>query len=274
MKTKNARLSLLPTHSATCLRRPCRLLLSLVEGRAGQEEEVEVELAVPVDDEQGEQSKVPPLAETDPTVVPLPELRLPSSTPKVEGPSIDVQPTLLPEPQPKASSPLRTRSTTLPGSSSKEQLSLQTPLEHPTPMLPSPSLSLSLVEWGQGSRQAMRLKVAYDHDAIPLDEADDINNRQTTCSQTNSTRARHAPPPASSVGSSRPSTPALCSSPLANSPVSGSDEEDFKGEKPLSLKPRPASLIAPFGQWDGVAKSPSPPPSVPIRGQSPALALD
>ncbi|KAH9953670.1 hypothetical protein BGW80DRAFT_1468390 [Lactifluus volemus] len=69
----------------------------------------------------------------------------------------------------------------------KESLSLQTPLEHPTPTLPSPSLS------------------------------------------------------ASGGSSGRPGTRPLRSSPLANTPVSGGDEEEVKGEKPTAQKPRPAS---------------------------------
>ncbi|KAH9955794.1 hypothetical protein BGW80DRAFT_1466769 [Lactifluus volemus] len=62
-----------------------------------------------------------------------------------------------------------------------------TPLEHPTPTLPSPSLS------------------------------------------------------ASGGSSGRPGTRPLRSSPLANTPVSGGDEEEVKGEKPTAQKPRPAS---------------------------------
>jgi nucleoporin NUP159 len=55
----------------------------------------------------------------------------------------------------------------------------------------------------------------------------------------------------------RPSTRPLRSSPLANAPVSGGDEEEVKGG---SLKPRPASPKTPFGKWDGGAKAPSPTP--------------
>jgi nucleoporin NUP159 len=198
-----------------------------------EEDEDEGELAVPAsdggDDEQNEQQideflysegeaegeeeeeeqeeEENPLAETDPTVVPLPESRSPSSTPKSEGLSINVQPPDLPGPRSKAASSSRARSTTPPGSPSKESLSLQTPLEHPTPTLPSPSLS------------------------------------------------------ASGGSSGRPGTRPLRSSPLANTPVSGGDEEEVKGEKPTAQKPRPASPKAPFGQWDGIGKPPSPPPS-------------
>ena len=157
-----------------------------------------------------EENKVPPPAEIDPTAIPLPDSRSPSSTPKAEGPSINVEPTPLPAPQPKASSFPRAQSTTPPGSPSKDSLSLQTPLEQPTPIFPLPSLS---------------------------------------------------PSPASGAGPGRSSTRPLRSSPLANAPVSGGDEEDVKGEKPPSLKPRPASPKPPFGQWDSVAKPPSPSPS-------------
>jgi nucleoporin NUP159 len=151
--------------------------------------------------------EVPPSddEDVDPTSVPLPASRSPSSTPKFERPSINVQPT---DPSPKASLPERARTTTPPGSPSKETLSLQTPLQQPTPTLPSPSLS---------------------------------------------------PSPASAVSFGRPNTRPLRSSPLANTPVSGGEEEEVKGEKPASLKPHPASPRPPFGQWDGSALPPLPP---------------
>ncbi|KAI9454582.1 hypothetical protein BJY52DRAFT_1284294 [Lactarius psammicola] len=159
------------------------------------------------------ENDVPPSDETDPTTVPLPASRSPSSTPKAERPSINVQPTHSPEPSSDASLSERVRSTTPPGTPSKEPsppLSLQTPLQQPTPTLPSPSLS---------------------------------------------------PSPAAAIGFGRPNTRPLRSSPLANTPVSGGDEEEVKGEKPASLKPHPASPRIPFGQWDGGAMPPSPSPA-------------
>jgi nucleoporin NUP159 len=70
-----------------------------------------------------------------------------------------------------------------------------------------------------------------------------------------------SPSPSSTSSSlGRPSTRPLRSSPLANAPVSGGDEEEVKGENPTSLKPRPASPKTPFGKWDGIAKAPSPTP--------------
>ena len=148
--------------------------------------------------------------EVDPTTVPLPASRSNSSTPKAERPSINVQSTPPSEPSSKASSE-RLRSTTPPGTPSKEPpLSLQTPLQQPTPTLPSPSLS---------------------------------------------------PSPASTISFGRPNTRPLRSSPLANTPVSGGEEEEVKGEKPTSVKPHPASPRAPFGQWDGGAMPPSPSPA-------------
>jgi nucleoporin NUP159 len=147
--------------------------------------------------------------EVDPTTVPLPASRSHSSTPKAERPSIDVQST--PDSEPPSLSE-RARSTTPPGSPSKEPspLSLQTPLQQPTPTLPSPSPS---------------------------------------------------PSPASTIGFGRPNTRPLRSSPLANAPVSGGDEEEVKGEKPGSLRPHPASPKPPFGQWDAGAMPPSPSPA-------------
>ncbi|KAF8274784.1 hypothetical protein EI94DRAFT_1713043 [Lactarius quietus] len=144
--------------------------------------------------------------EVDPISVPLPASRSPSSTPKAERPSINVQPT---EPPPKAPPAEQVRTTTPPDSPSKEPLSLQTPLQQPTPTFPSPSPSLS-------------------------------------------------PSPASAISFGRPNTRPLRSSPLANTPVSGGDEEEVKGEKPASLKPHPASPKPPFGQWDGSGMPPSP----------------
>ena len=67
--------------------------------------------------------------------------------------------------------------------------------------------------------------------------------------------------PSSSSSLGRPSTRPLRSSPLANAPVSGGEEEGVKGEKSASAKPRPASPKTPFGQWDGGANAPSPSPS-------------
>ena len=68
-----------------------------------------------------------------------------------------------------------------------------------------------------------------------------------------------SPSPSSSSSSlSRPSTRPLRSSPLANAPVSGGDEEEVKGEKSASLKLRPASPKTQFGKWDGSAHAPSP----------------
>ena len=165
------------------------------------------------DEEQGgtgdADNEVPPSdEEVDPAAVPLPASRSPSSTPRAERPSINVQPT---EPSPKASLPEQVRTTSPPGSPPKEHLSLQTPLQQPTPTLPSPSPSLS-------------------------------------------------PSPASAISFGRPNTRPLRSSPLANTPVSGGDEEEVKGEKPASLKPHPASPKPPFGQWDGSAMPPSPSP--------------
>ncbi|KAH9038586.1 hypothetical protein EDB84DRAFT_1437153, partial [Lactarius hengduanensis] len=162
------------------------------------------------DEEQdGTEDEEPPSDEADPTTVPLPASRSPSSTPKAERPSINVQPTPPSEPPSNALPSERVRSTTPPGSPSKEAppLLLQTPLQQPTPTLPSPSLS---------------------------------------------------PSPTPVVGFGRPNTRPLRSSPLANAPVSGGDEEGVKGEKPASLKPHPASPRPPFGQWDGGAMSPSP----------------
>ncbi|KAI0297266.1 hypothetical protein B0F90DRAFT_1918788 [Multifurca ochricompacta] len=103
--------------------------------------------------------------------------------------------------------------TTPPGSPLNEPsqpLSLQTPLQQPTPTLPSPSLS---------------------------------------------------PSPAPGISLGRPNTRPLRSSPLTNTPVSGGDEEEVKGEKPSSWKPRPASPKTPFGQWSGSSKSPSTSPA-------------
>ena len=67
-------------------------------------------------------------------------------------------------------------------------------------------------------------------------------------------------PSSTSSGLGRPSTRPLRSSPLANAPVSGGEEEEVKGEKPASIKPRPASPKTPFGKWDGSANAPSPMP--------------
>jgi nucleoporin NUP159 len=80
-------------------------------------------------------------------------------------------------------------------------------------------------------------------------------------------------PTNSSLG--RPSTRPLRSSPLANAPVSGGDEEEVKGEKPASLKPRPASPKTPFGKWDGSAEvpsgSPMPPPEPSVKQATKAV---
>ncbi|KAH9057852.1 hypothetical protein EDB87DRAFT_1792581 [Lactarius vividus] len=171
------------------------------EDRGGDEEQ---------DGTEDEEDDAPPSDEADPTTVPLPASRSPSSTPKAERPAINVQPTPISEPSSNASLSERVRSTTPPGSPSKEPstpLSLQTPLQQPTPTLPSPSLS---------------------------------------------------PSPTPVIGFGRPNTRPLRSSPLANVPVSGGDEEEVKGEKPASLKPHPASPRTPFGQWDVGATSPSP----------------
>ena len=197
------------------------------------------------------EDEVPPSDdELDPTNVPLPESRSPSSTPlstpKADRPSINVQST---EPSSKASPPEQLRTTTPPGSPSKESLSLQTPLQQPTPTLPSPSSSLT-------------------------------------------------PSPASAASFGRPNTRPLRSSPLANTPVLGGDEEEVKGEKPASLKPHPASPKPLFGQWDGgsalpplpspaegiptlpepiveslVDHSAKPPPSVIARPKTPPLLI-
>jgi nucleoporin NUP159 len=67
-----------------------------------------------------------------------------------------------------------------------------------------------------------------------------------------------SPSPASAISFGRPNTRPLRSSPLANTPVSGGDEEEVKGEKPASLKPHPASPRPPFGQWDSSALPPLP----------------
>ncbi|KAH9974839.1 hypothetical protein BJV74DRAFT_888917 [Russula compacta] len=179
-------------------------------GEDGGDEEDEEGDVQAQEESEDEENKVPPRAEADPAAVPLPKSRSPSSTPKAERPLINVQPTLLPEAGPQVSSTLRARSPTPPGSLSKEPLSLETPLQQPTPTLPSPALT---------------------------------------------------PSPSSSTSLSRPSTRPLRSSPLANTPVSGGEEEEVKGEKPLSLKPRPASPKTPFGQWDVGAKAPSPSPA-------------
>ena len=70
-----------------------------------------------------------------------------------------------------------------------------------------------------------------------------------------------SPSPSSSNSLGRPSTRPVRSSPLANAPVSGGEEEEVKGEKPASVKPRPASPKTPFGQLDGIGKAPSPSPA-------------
>ena len=179
------------------------------EGEEHEEEEEEEEQAPESDDEETE---VPTRSEVDPTAIPLPKSRSPSSTPKAERPVVDVQLTSFPEPEPDPSTTSRKRSTTPPGSPDTVPASLQTPLQEPTPTLPSPSLSPS-------------------------------------------------PSPSSSNSLGRPSTRPLRSSPLANAPVSGGEEEEVKGEKPASVKPRPASPKTPFGQWDGIGKAPSPSPA-------------
>ena len=175
-----------------------------------EQEEQEEEGEVPESDD--EENKLPTPAEVEPTAVPLPKSRSPSSTPKAERPVINVQPTFPPtpepEPEPEPSTTSHARSTTPPGSPS------MAPLQQPTPTLPSPDQSSS-----------------------------------PSPSSTNS-----------SLG--RPSTRPLRSSPLANVPVSGGNEEEVKGEKPALLKPRPASPKTPFGKWDGSAKAPSPTPSL------------
>ncbi|KAH9178382.1 hypothetical protein EDB89DRAFT_2239616 [Lactarius sanguifluus] len=179
------------------------------EERDGDEGD-EVHVGDKEQDGPDDEDDVPPSDEADPTTVPLPASRSPSSTPKAERPSINVQPTPISEPPSNAPLSERVRSTTPPGSPSTEPsppLSLQTPLQQPTPTLPSPSLS---------------------------------------------------PSPTPVIGFGRPNTRPLRSSPLANVPVSGGDEEEVKGEKPASLKPHPASPRIPFGQWDVGATSPSP----------------
>ncbi|KAH8991372.1 hypothetical protein EDB86DRAFT_2936304 [Lactarius hatsudake] len=83
-----------------------------------------------------------------------------------------------------------------------------------------------------------------------------------------------SPSPTPAIGFGRPNTRPLRSSPLANVPVSGGDEEEVKGEKPASFKPHPASPRTPFGQWDVGATSPSPaekhpqPAAEPLADQS------
>ena len=173
------------------------------------------------------ENNVPPSDEADPTTVPLPASRSPSSTPKAERPSINVQPTPPSEPSSNDTLSERVRSTTPPGTPSKEPsppLSLQTPLQQPTPTLPSPSLSPS-------------------------------------------------PSPAPAIGFGRPNTRPLRSSPLANTPVSGGDEEEVKGEKPPAVRPHPASPKPPFGQWDGGAMPPSPSPAE-VRPTPPQPAVE
>ncbi|KAH8983182.1 hypothetical protein EDB92DRAFT_1891452 [Lactarius akahatsu] len=181
-----------------------------VEDEEGDEEKGEERDGDEGDEVHVGDDDVPPSGEADPTTVPLPASRSPSSTPKAERPSINVQPTPISEPPSNAPLSERVRSTTPPESPSTEPsppLSLQTPLRQPTPTLPSPSLS---------------------------------------------------PSPTPAIGFGRPNTRPLRSSPLANVPVSGGDEEEVKGEKPPSLKPHPASPRTPFGQWDVGATSPSP----------------
>jgi nucleoporin NUP159 len=192
------------------------------EDNEEEEEEEEEEEVQAQEDDDGENHVSQP-SETDPTVIPLPKSRSPSSTPKAEWPLINVQSTHLTKPELQESSTTRAKSTTPPGSPSKGGLSLQTPLKQPTPTLPSPSLT---------------------------------------------------PSPSSSISLGRPSTRPLRSSPLANTPVSGGDEEDVKGEKPSSLKPRSASPKAPFGQWDAGSSraSPSPSPATEARSTPPPSA--
>jgi nucleoporin NUP159 len=184
------------------------------EGHEEEEEEEEPGEEGEEHEEDEEDGEVPSPTEAEPTAVPLPKSRSPSSTPKAERPVIAVQPIIPPKPEPdpdpepelEPSTTSRVESTTPPGSPSTA------PLQEPTPMLPSPSQTPS-------------------------------------------------PSPSSASSSlGRPSTRPLRSSPLANVPVSGGDEEDVKGEKPSSLKPRPASPKTPFGKWDGSAKAPSPTP--------------
>ncbi len=175
-----------------------------------QEEELEQE-ALESDDEE---NNLPTPAEADPTAVPLPKSRSPSSTPKAENPLINLQPTFFSKPEPDPGPSSSTRSTTPPGSPSTEQ----TPLQQPTPTLPSPSQTPS---------------------PSPISTSSSLG------------RASTRPPR---------------SSPLANAPVSGGDEEEVKGDKLASLKPRPASPKTPFGQWDSSAKVPSPtPPTIKLE---------
>ena len=176
------------------------------EGEGEGDDEFEEEGVQAEEGSEEEENDEPPPDEADPTVIPLPKSRSPSSTPKAERPLINVQPTLPPKPDPQESSTSRIRSTTPPGSPSNEPLSL----EQPMPTLPSPSLT---------------------------------------------------PSPVSSIGLGRPSTRPLRSSPLANTPVSGGDEEEVKGENSPSVKPRPASPKTPFGQWDTGSKATSPSPA-------------
>ncbi|KAH9958575.1 hypothetical protein BC827DRAFT_1377594 [Russula dissimulans] len=86
---------------------------------------------------------------------------------------------------------------------------------------------------------------------------------QTPLQQPTPTLPSPSPSPGSGGNLGRPSTRPLRSSPLANTPVSGGDEEEVKGEKSPSLKPRPASPKAPFGQLSADAKAPSPSPARP-----------
>ena len=189
------------------------------EEEEAQEEEQEEEQDEQVPESDDEENDVSTRSEDDPTAIPLPKSRSPSSTPKAERPVINVQLTSLPEPEPEPEpvpepeQSLTSRTTTPPGSPSAVPSSLQTPPQLPTPPLPSPSLSPS---------------------------------------------PSPSPSSSSSNSLSRPSTRPLRSSPLANVPVSGGDEEDVKG---ASLKPRPASPKTPFGQWEGSAKAPSPSPA-------------
>jgi nucleoporin NUP159 len=172
-----------------------------------EEEEEEEEEEVPESDD--EENELPTPAEVEPTAVPLPKSRSPSSTPKAERPVINVQPTFPPEPEPEPEAEPEPSTTSHAGSTTPPGSPSTAPLQQPTPMLPSPS---------------------------------------------------HTPSPSPSSTSStlgRPSTRPLRSSPLANAPVSGGDEEEVKG---ASLKARPASPKTPFGKWDGGAKAPSPMP--------------
>ncbi|KAH9954247.1 hypothetical protein BGW80DRAFT_1467905 [Lactifluus volemus] len=80
---------------------------------------------------------------------------------------------------------------------------------------------------------------------------------------------------ASDVGSGRPRTRPLRSSPLANAPVSSGDEEEVKGEKPSNRDRHLPISQSSIGQWDSARKPPSPSPSevAPPAKERPMTAL-